>query len=391
MYHDYRNYFFDRRWIYPEPLRSFCCVDRHLSAELTASLEKGGEALLGSRNILLYLYNRQGLGAYGHLKHSKQHWINLAKRRIENILRARLLANEKQLESKIAEAGPEDKRCDPHIISEALRLLQKENLVLFEEGPFDSKFYYWRSAYSQSKESHTERKEYLFSLYLLYRKYSQQQALCGDCLESVIGKAISTTQLYNQVGSQKHQPIHFGDVKLSGAVDFVLIPKKMANSAVLIESKNIREWIYPSSMELWQFIERAVTFTNTGMDTLPVFVARKIQQSTRYLFKSIGILGVDTHRQLFDPSIATELSSVRHKDGFGFHDISFETEPSAYLTSFFEKAVPRNFDTYQKSFADNRELLADYAPRFLKPRTNRLHLWHELAKDLRITREDHDY
>jgi hypothetical protein len=206
-------------------------------------------------------------------KMSKPERLALARRRIENILRERILCTEKQLESKISESGPEDKLCDPHVLSEALKQLKRERRVDSLDGPSGSKFYFMKSVYDPSSVVHNKRRDYLFQLYERYRSASQKQPLCGDVLESFIWKRMNNSSIYTPMGSQSHPIIHFGTVQLPGALDLILIPKFKSNSAVLVEAKNIREWIYPTSIELWQLIQKAIVFSETGMETVPVIVS----------------------------------------------------------------------------------------------------------------------
>ncbi len=172
---------------------------------------------------------------------SRSQRVLLARKRIENILRARILATEKQLESKISESGPLDQRCDPHILSQAIKQLQKEQALEVLHGPMDSKFYALRSVYKPLNPEHTDRRDLLFDLYGRYRRASQQQKLCGDVLESIIWKSVNASNAYVPVGSQQFQTEHFGNVSLPGKLDIIVMPRSRQNSAVLIEDKNSRE------------------------------------------------------------------------------------------------------------------------------------------------------
>lgn len=317
--------------------------------------------------------------------------VDLARRRLENILRDRILATEKQLESKISEAGPENQRCDPHVLSQALRELVKEQRISSLTGPRDSKFFYLKSIYDPHNPKHNERKEYLFSLYNQYREAAQHQPHCGEILEQIIWNSVNASELYNPIGSLRHPVKDFGELTLPGELDLILLEKNRMNSAVVIEAKNIREWIYPTSAELWQLISNAVAFADTGMDTLPVLVSRKIQYATRLLFKRIGILGLSTHSQFFAEDLADKLLEVQNKDGLGFHDIAFGYKKLPWLDNFLNSTIPKEGPKAQQVFSEQKELLREFAPKFLSKRANKFQIWTELAQELGMSHDYDDY
>jgi|SRR5690242_11518038 len=57
---------------------------------------------------------------------SRQTRIDLAKRRINNILRKHTIATLRTLEQKISDAGPSNQRVDPHILTQSIHQLEKE-------------------------------------------------------------------------------------------------------------------------------------------------------------------------------------------------------------------------------------------------------------------------
>ncbi len=73
-------------------------------------------------------------------------WVHLAEARLVNILEVRIAANIRQLEAKISESGPADKRPQPHIVQVALKNLigQGQVKILYAKreakGP-DTRFY----------------------------------------------------------------------------------------------------------------------------------------------------------------------------------------------------------------------------------------------------------
>lgn len=315
---------------------------------------------------------------------SKDARENLARKRIRNILSVRILASTKQLESKISESGPTDQRCDPHIISTVIR---KMNDVTTIEGPGKTSFYVLKSTYfPEFDKADQERTNTVFKLYENYRQLTMNPDLCGHALETVVWNTIRSTDLYFPIGGMGKPVKSFDQIELPGAVDFIL-SSKTSQFLVLGEAKNLREWIYPSSKELWEFIHKAVVFHQLGVNTVPVLIARKIHYSTRLLFKRIGILGVETHRQLFSPSIADQLIDIRHKDGLGFHDISTDLEPPTWLRNFFEKTIPKEAGSVSAQFKTSLPILEKHAKNMSTTKLRNAG-WKAVAEELG---HSHDY
>jgi len=315
---------------------------------------------------------------------SKDARETLARKRIRNILSVRILASIKQLESKISESGPNDQRCDPHVISTVIR---KMNDVTTIEGPGKTSFYVLKSTYfPEFDKADKERTDTVFKLYESYRQFTMNPDLCGHALETVAWNTIRSADLYFPIGGMGKPVKSFDRIELPGAVDFIL-SSKSSQFLVLGEAKNLREWIYPSSKELWEFIHKAVVFHQLGVNTVPVLIARKIHYSTRLLFKRIGILGVETHRQLFSPTIADQLIDIRHKDGLGFHDISTDLEPPPWLRNFFEKTLPKEAGNVSAQFKTVFPILEKHAENLSKTKL-RSAAWKAVALDLGLS---HDY
>lgn len=317
----------------------------------------------------------------------------LARKRIKNILRDRLIANEKQLETKISEAGPLNQRCDPHVVNLALKELQSEDVVIQRKDTTGAKFFVLADVFDQSLIPHQERENQILRLYALYRKLSSKQSICGDILEDLIWDAVEKTKCYAPIGSRAHPVLHFGSFELPGQLDLIAIFTKGSPFTVLGEAKNIREWIYPSSKELWELIYKAVVYAeNTGQLVVPVFVTRKIQYSTRLFFRTIGILGAQMHNQYFHPDVEDKLLEIKSKDGFGFHNITTDTTTPAWLIKWFTKTVPEQATVVNQRFVDALPILKQFAERMAQDirGDRRAQYWNEIASKLGI-RADYDF
>lgn len=324
----------------------------------------------------------------------RDEWVLLGRRRIISILRERILASEKQLESKIAESGPKNKLCNPHILSTARLSLERENQILQIKDDTGMPFYYLNGKFDSNNPTHKERQEKLFSLYQDYRRITAVPELCGSALEKILWGSIDSSNLYLPIGSRSAPVENFGSIRLPGKLDMILLPKEGATFAALVEAKNIREWIYPTNILLWKLIDKSLAFLPSGYPTVPVLVSRKIQQSARSFFKTAGILGLDTHYQYFDPSVETQLEEIRHTDGLGFKDVRIIEEPQAYVHKFFATGLPKQAPSFAKRFAAIAPILKRYTPIFTDRNigfAERSNVWKKLSKDLKISAEYDDY
>lgn len=287
--------------------------------------------------------------------------VELAKNRIRKILGTRLLANMKQLESKISESGPFNKRCDPHIIHSAVGQLEAEDLLNSIKDPSGAKFFVRDDFDASFDPEHLARQNRIFHLYGTYQKLSKDRTKCGDVLEDVIWDALAKTGKYTPIGSRSHPVKIFGSIVLPGYLDIVATPKEEKNFFILGEAKNRREWIYPSSELLWTFIHKCVVFTDSGHPVAPVFIARRIQFSTRYLFKRIGILGAQTFQQLYSPDTEEDLQDIKHKDGLGFHTTSTNTTTPPWMIKWFDSTVWSHAENSSKKFYDSLPILRKHS------------------------------
>ncbi|MFA6213260.1 MAG: hypothetical protein WCT03_03900 [Candidatus Obscuribacterales bacterium] len=147
---------------------------------------------------------------------TREEWVLLGKRRIVSILRERILASEKQLESKIAESGPSNKLCNPHILSTARLLLQHESKIGLLYDPSGMPFFYLIGKYDPTNQLHRDRQEKLFRLYQEYRKITAIPDLCGAALEKILWNTVEKSNQYLTIGSRTSPVENFGLVKLPG-------------------------------------------------------------------------------------------------------------------------------------------------------------------------------
>ena len=284
----------------------------------------------------------------------KQGWLQLAEARIRNILTVRRYASQRQLEKKISEQGPAHKRPHPTHVFTGLKNLLRDGIVQSETVGGNLPKFFMPSNFGD--DSDLRRRDFVLDLYLKFQAFAGSQMLCGKALEKIVDRAANLGQKHYVLG-----PIPAGQsvngILVEHETDHLLIPKGYDGPHVLVEDKNMREWLNPSSEQVWSVIGNALRFPNT----IPVIVCRKMNFLAYRVFKEIGLLCWQVYDQYFDPSIENELLPIRHKDGLGFSDVTTELEPPEALVRFFSSVIPENSAASAVQFENHRELLKHYA------------------------------
>lgn len=312
-------------------------------------------------------------------------WEVIARKRIQSILDTRRISYSSHLEIKISEAGPKRMRAEPHIISNALRSMIREQQIVtyaptnLPSGGSNPKYFvpldFKGAADASRSRSFVEwRKLFLWAAY--------RSEYCGFMLEKIIFDAVLETNKYHVLGSA---PIYGPDGKLmktsgsellayqgnniykaeSGSGFDLFVIHKSTHTPIGIEAKNMREWIYPASEEVWRAIARACT-----LECLPVIIARKISYISRAgFFANFGILGFETNFQYMTQSVQTDSNytfkdKVIHKDKLGFADIKLlkpkDPTPS-HVIGFFDDILDQQAEIYFERFMKHKKLLKKYA------------------------------
>lgn len=323
--------------------------------------------------------------------------LALAKKRIKSVLLVRFYATTRQLESKISEGGPTPQRCDPHVISQALREMVADNEIKVVTHPVhNNRFFYLPELElkAKSRKALALRRKNIDELYSQYIQLAKSDSrICGDALETVVRNAFKDAQGFYEIGSKEHPVLTFGGRTISGALDgtYLLSGKQIL---IAVEAKNIREWIYPSSEELWSLIHKANTISSDSCRVLPVIICRKIPYYAFAAFKQIGLLGFEVHNQFFDPSVADCLTDIKHKDGLGFHDIKTELVYPPKLLSFLTETVNNYGAEYASKFLENKPLFDKCAPALSSNSVRgsyRTAIWNSIKNALNLTTSISDH
>jgi hypothetical protein len=285
----------------------------------------------------------------GDLSRTVEQWRQLAEKRVRSILAKNPWCPLKTLEAKISEAGPGDCRPNPHLITVALKNLTEKGIVKVrkEGAEEEGRFYALKALLGVTATDEEWMKQR--GIYLVYRALAGHQEYCGSVLERIVDSALEKS------GAVSKFEARFPDcgVPRGRPLDFVV---EIGGVRFGVEAKNIRKWLYPDSLEIWETISKCCE-----LDVVPIIVARKFHHVSFTQFKAIGGLGFQTHFQFFHSSVASEMERVRAVNGLGFKDIRFGAEVEQNLKRFFEKTVARMAESSREKFDRNKKKLREFA------------------------------
>lgn len=289
----------------------------------------------------------------------RQDWVEIAKRRILNVLRRRRFASNRQLDKKIAEAGPGDQRPEPMKISTAISQLIAEGKLIPHFIPQLGTFYSLADFGGHADE---ERRTLIIQLATEFRDLTRIPQACGKALERVVYTATIQAGIYTVLGTPDHPPAQgfaINGYVLEKECDHILIPKEFSNTRLVVEDKNLREWLHPSAEEVWGVIGKALRIPHA----IPVLICRRMHYVGFPFFRRLGMLCWQVYNQFFSPEHVTEaqLEPFRNRDLLGFSDVTRDLTPPDPLTHFFSSTIPENIDDFAERFEANRPLLAEYA------------------------------
>lgn len=289
----------------------------------------------------------------------RQDWVQIAKRRVVNVLRRRRFASNRQLEKKISEAGPGNQRPEPMKVSTGINQLIAEGRVTPHPVTQLAMFYSPSDFGGQADE---DRRDEIIRLATDFRAITRNREACGKALERVVYTATRQTQIYTVLGTPDYPPAQgfaINGYVLERECDHILIPKEFSTTKLVVEDKNLREWLHPSAEEVWGVIGKALRIPNA----IPVLISRRMHYIGFPFFRRLGMMCWQVYNQFFSPDHVTEdqLTPFRHRDLLGYADITRDLTPPDPLIHFFSSTIPANIDEFAERFEANRALLTEYA------------------------------
>lgn len=136
-----------------------------------------------------------------------------------------------------------------------------------------------------------------------------------DALERVIYKSLleASRHGYRLVSPDGHGDIRslLGQTVPGGGVDNAAFYTPVAGGVpgevalIVIEAKNIRQWVYAQTQELYQLLDKCaqLQIAHPDMRVLPVLVCRKMHFRTGQMAKQMGFHVISTWRQYVRPAV----------------------------------------------------------------------------------------
>ena len=289
----------------------------------------------------------------------------LARKRLLRILSAHGIALARTLEQKISDAGPANQRIDPHILTPARKKLISEGKITTRNAA-NAPWYHLAATPPATLQNRLDEQLPVFR----GLQSGNLGSRIGQCLEIAIYKALLPQVTLDHVGgftglaehddsilySKEEPPQTLSGRRLPGdqRLDFLIRHPDAGWAA--IESKNVREWLYPDRSEITDLLGKAI-----ALDAVPVLIARRLAFVTFKVLSTCGVLFHQTYNQLL-PDTERELADkAKDKRLLGYHDIRIGNEPDNRLTTFVTTNLPRILPEARYRFDDYKDLLADFA------------------------------
>ncbi len=178
-------------------------------------------------------------------------------------------------------------------------------------------------------EAAAARKRLLMTRYLSWASGTRtRRASIGGAGERVVHQALLKAAPYgyslaNPDGGQAAtflgDPVPIGPLDNAAVYALTAGGIPVGGVALPVEVKNVREWIYPSSNELYQLLDKAarIQAARPAVPVVPLFVCRRANITAFRQAKTLGFLIIDTHRQYVPASLAgRSFDEVRLELGF---------------------------------------------------------------------------
>lgn len=295
-------------------------------------------------------------------KMSRRERLNLAQKRITNVLGRHGIACQRTLEQKISDAGPYGQRIDPHVVTNAIKALIEEEKVI-RQYHSDVPWYHLPEITGNILK---DRLEEQLPVYQSLQGGDLGKRI-GQSLEIAIFRSLTKQNNFSnwfgdfpylenhddsRMYKKEEPPQAIGGKRLSGKqrLDFLIIDQKVGS--VAIEAKNVRPWLYPDSSEIKDLLSKAV-----ALDSVPVLIARRYHFTTFKDLSPCGVIFHETFNQLMPQADQELADKARDKWNLGYHDIRVGNEPDKRLFKFIGTDLPNILPEARNKFEKHKDLL----------------------------------
>lgn len=296
---------------------------------------------------------------------SKEEWARLADAVVRDVIVRELAFGARELEAKAADRKWGDfPTIQPHLLTPATARLRRDGVIRYEGattrgGGFQRVF----TAADPSKAAIrvAGRKRLLLARYRTWATAGRDwnPSPIGSALERVVHASLLETapygyRLLSPSGSEVKELL--GSLVPGGPLDSAawltrLDAVGMPTRPVLlmIEAKNLREWIYPRTQELYQLLDKAasVQVAHPDIQIVPVLVCRRLHFTTGAMAKQVGIHLIETKTQFVRPVVLSVDDGQRKVDEvvneLGY-DVTLHDEATPAMKRQFETTLPSRVD-----------------------------------------------
>jgi hypothetical protein len=277
-------------------------------------------------------------------------------------------------EARFAESG---RAIDPQHVTTALQELRAERKLVYVSaatrggGIFDTIEPANRGSSSTKIERIAARKRVLSARLHSWTSSSKRypHGLAGPAGEASVRRAIAAA------GTMTAASGGFGEVStilgrhLAGPLDsggfLVPIVSDLPTQpvTVLVEVKNIRNWIYPGHPELHQLLSKAAQVQQhaPSQPILPILVCRRAHKTTIWMAQKLGFFVIETKRQYLGDVDTEALAEVQM--GLHLTYLTAGSAPDPTVTTRMRDVVPLHASNYAIRWQQT-VLADDFGPYF---------------------------
>lgn len=291
-------------------------------------------------------------------KKPRQEREQIAERRLLSVLKTNGVANLRTLEQKIADAGPNPLRVQPHILTPVKNALVKDGRLI--QLQYDNA--QWIHRADEDPVRVAKRIAELHPIWDAFIKARQT----GQALEIAVFRAILAAPNIVPFGGFPNLEAH-GDDRLYKKEELRTINGKTIGEEALdfivaadgtycgIEVKNVRPWLYPHDPEIKDAVRKALT-----LEIVPVIVARRIPYVTFRILGTCGVVMHETYNQRMANADAALAEKAKDKALLGYHDIRVGNLPDDRLTRFISTNLALIAKAAKTKLNDYADLLWSY-------------------------------
>lgn len=173
---------------------------------------------------------------------------------------------------------------------------------------------------------------------------AHEQEYCSEILEGIVRASFNAAGGYKFLGKlPKPAP-------LDGVYEF-------ESEKIGTEVKNVREWIYPMSGEVWIMVKKCLT-----LDAIPFLVSRKTSHQARNVLTELGIMYFDVFRQVFSQRVSHLPPDIQHTDKLGYKDVlAVPIVANPHLVNYLQNTLPQQIASHRIQWDEKQDLLRKFA------------------------------